>query len=611
MSISLPELHKIISRFDASKDGATIISKTSSSTLFATCADYAFGKMGPYDKTKDFIINYINTKFSTKDYVFNIYELDNINDININILLSSINYAIQDSGISPYTISSTIKLVVTPGSIIDACKRSKDDILLYGFGKKINNTQFKEIGFDYIKELTSKNEKTNSKISIEFNYGKKINIITDANLTLYGDDIKYFMGNTLKNKWFNDNIEPTNSNIIEGITYIICKELGDTLQAYYAKMFIQEYKLNNSLCLFTCDTILALRCRLLKVPVIVRNNVDKSTTLKYYPNKGNMDATMKLHEYNKCIDQNNSVIKYIRNVTLVGLFYINTAQFKLTDTFKVVLEKIIKSIEIVNGIISTIDTTYIDYDTYCKFLIQYKAEHLFTLFDGKNYRLYNNTCIYPLLKKDTNKVDIIKISGVSIYGIVNKLYKNITTQKGGTIEINNDIIDYINRNIDYIIDREYNIEEDKLSIILKHNIYMALKDKFKDITILDYYFITEDIYNLLYYYFDYTRTILYGSDFLDELIDYYELDTNLFNLSFDTFLKIFTEHKVRIEKEEEEKELELAKKCDELNFGKILSNSAHINKINSIFKKIIAVHGGKKTRKRHNISRNKTKRNLR
>lgn len=72
MSLSLPDLHRLISRFDASKDGSTIISRTTSRTLFSLCADYAFGKMDSYNKTRDYIIEYINTKFPSKSYEFNI-----------------------------------------------------------------------------------------------------------------------------------------------------------------------------------------------------------------------------------------------------------------------------------------------------------------------------------------------------------------------------------------------------------------------------------------------------------------------------------------------------------------------------------------------------------
>lgn len=540
-----------------------------------------------------------------------IYELDNNNDINIHIILSSIILAVQDSGVSPHALSSDIKLVVSPGSVLDACKRSKDDIIPYGFNYKINNINFKEIGFDIIKELNSKTEKTNINISIDFNYRDKINVLANKDYLLYEGDIKYFEGNPSKNKWFNENIEQTNTNYIEGITYIICKELGDTLQAYYAKLFMNENKLNNKLCLFTCDTVLALRCRLLKVPVIVRNSVTNSAILKYYPNKGNMEDTMKLYECNKCINQNKSVITHINSVILLGTFYINNVPYKVIDKFKLILEKIIKSIEIVNTIIDTLDTSYIDYNAYTKSLIQYKAQHLFTLFDGKNYRLYNISALYPLLEKDIKKVDILKNTGVNIGTIINNLYLPLAKQKGGVISnnitesidtsINYDIIEkYIISNINYLVDREYDIEEEKLSTILKHNIYLICKKKFKDMHIVDYYFITEDIYNLLFYYFDYTRHVLYGLEFLDELIDYYETDTRLFNLLFDTFLKIFKEHKLIIEKKQEEEEREIARKCDELNFGSTTFEEREIqnNKINSILGKIIEIHGGKRTRKR-------------
>ena len=571
MTTEISNIHSFLSRIDVTKDAKEKPSITTYS-LFIKCADTLFGTINGYDKSKEAIVDYVNKNTLNKPIGFKIIDIIHNDNVYPYIILQNIEYAIQDSGLSPNTLIKDIKCIITPGSILDPCIRNKADVLYYGFDKKLTEDIFKLIGFNHIKSLyVTKNKQINT-IHIDFSYNKNIKVLFDNSANIISGDYNYFSGNTEKNTWFS--IQTSNKETIEGCTYILCKELGDTLQALYAKLFINEYKYNNNVCLFTCDLLLTLRCRLLHVPVIVKNYVDNLKDFNYYPNKSNMLTTMKILEIDKVRSQNNSIIYHIDNVIKNGSFYMNNTKLVINDKSKELFESIQKSLKQYIQYVETINTDVIDYMLFCKLVNQYKANHIFTNKDNVYY-LYNVSSLYPTLNKDIYEIDIIKNQGKTLFKIINEIYELPIRKYGG--EGYSHLEEYLEKNNTYMVQREYREEEENSTTMIQRKILTTCILKYRDASIPELYLITENIYNSIFNYFDYLHHVCYNEYFINDLVDYFDRDNFILNISMNEFMDLFTTHRDRILKAKREEEIQFAKECDELNFGSMTKNEIKLH----------------------------------
>ena len=188
-------------------------------------------------------------------------------------------FAFHDSGDTPGLIQGDIKQILTPGSYIDPFDRVKEGIRAPNDG----STDLTQYGFDGL--ILKWEWLPEDKCQVTIRMG-------DINLTEIrnkehdhdGESTDYFVGNDKKNAWFNS---PTGNQIaIDAKKYILCKELGDTTQATFAKYLYDQsesgYNTTNS-CLFTLDNILAVRCKLLEVPCCAKDygKAADSTEEKY------------------------------------------------------------------------------------------------------------------------------------------------------------------------------------------------------------------------------------------------------------------------------------------------------------------------------------------
>ena len=369
-------------------------------------------------------------------------------------LPEEIEFTFQESGYSPQELLSGVQECLTMGSYIDPAPRKKINMIDSGnptickIKQTIGNDLLIQMGFGNI--LVFNNKQT----GINGIYDNNKNIMTltmnivhsNGNYifkTKRSDDFKheslvvqfnkksvtvskdFFRGNLTKNKWFLENDVARQDNTIQLMSkmFVLCKELGDTLQVLCAKD-IMGSKSSLKYCLFTVDNVVATRCAMLGVPVCVKDpsrkiyadlgkayyyigddviNIAKTPRQRQLSELQKFKVALKLY-YNQAIGQNNNnkisienVIKYKRifiggteyvfeneqpmptSTTMLGYFQtlideINDANTKLTDFFntfnkKESINEMISAIGILESFKSNsnkVKPTIFDLEKYCK-----------------------------------------------------------------------------------------------------------------------------------------------------------------------------------------------------------------------------------------------------
>lgn len=239
-------------------------------------------------------------------------------------------FAFHDSGDTPGLIQAGIDQILTPGSYIDPAGRVKEGIR----APKAGTTNLTEYGFDGL--TLNWNWLPDDKCQLTISMGDINHTeIRNREHNHDGPPPDYFGGNDKKNAWFNS---PTGNQIaVDAKKYILCKELGDTTQATFAKYLFDQpggsgYTASNS-CLFTLDTVLAVRCKLLEVPCCAKDygKGDASSEEKYrrllffrpIGDPAEITRTRNILAINETIKHNNASKFAIANILNEG-FYIGT-----------------------------------------------------------------------------------------------------------------------------------------------------------------------------------------------------------------------------------------------------------------------------------------------
>ncbi len=226
------DLHRMLNRIDVEKDAvqpATSIREGYS--VFSDCADELFGKMEySYAQSDARVIRAI---YNYSTYVPAPLIITNMLPMHSSIVIPAyIELVIQDAGFSPKQHLPYLKNVVTPGSYLDPASRSPGDIWSE-FGT-LDHDEFVSLGFHTIESLKSELYPDHScEITLQFKDDAPIVARFQSDFKVHSGHTHYFSGNTYKNSWFN-----SSANKKEGKRYILCKELRDTLQAYYALKFL-------------------------------------------------------------------------------------------------------------------------------------------------------------------------------------------------------------------------------------------------------------------------------------------------------------------------------------------------------------------------------------
>lgn len=315
-------------------------------------------------------------------------------DTTTNFLGREYVYGVQDSGYSFTDINPIMTTqILTPGSYIDPAKRQPKGIL-FPYNETLlgndGNNIMQKIGFgdlniktnfdskqlkDNIGEATTY-MKSNMEISKTFNnniynidsirnYYQNMHSITKNGKNI---NIDYFGGNKEKNKAIQNFNEKNTEDVF---WYILCKLLGDTLQVVYIYLLFELLKEefnNTNTCIFTCDNVVEIRCRLLGIPCCKQmksedddaDEEDYDEKSKYFRNVNfsrpiQDPVTVTLSKINifkeDCISNNNKVINTIRVILLDKVFIIGTDETPVNQAIIIYLNNIIESIEKTNDYI--------------------------------------------------------------------------------------------------------------------------------------------------------------------------------------------------------------------------------------------------------------------
>ncbi len=527
----LRELHIKLNRFDVQKDAKVndCFIKHKNINLFLECADTLFGKLTNYTETEKTLSDDIFKLTPVKSY--KISKLVHYNLFFHNKLPAKVTHAFQDAGCSPSAFSDNIQNIITPGSYIDTASKEKGN-LYFGFDISLTLINFHEIGFESIRllraELNDVNKTCIIKLKLILDKNEIIlNVKFDSKFTPIEGHINYFQGNCTKNEWFNNN--PTKTKL-EGMIYILMKELGDTIQAYYAKLYLDtlEDRFRDTCCLFTPDYILRLRCILLKVPVVTKDYKDKNEKCFYDDtNKSMADEIKKMHLENT-VAHNSANISIISQIIENYYYYEDTKKIKINIQVINYLKNIINALKMINTNITNI--THNKVEEYRKIILRYKSSFLFT----KEFKIYPSVkYLFPGLQDKNDPIAKINmLFGEKIISLI--------ASKGGMNKIKN-----YPKNELYNIDLEnYNIYNQKINELMENNNSDALKlclfYNFSKIE-TEYNVIinnVEDLYNILYNYYDYMAMTSVNDDFIMKVIEKYK-DNSLFEFTFEEFESFF------------------------------------------------------------------------
>jgi hypothetical protein len=193
-------------------------------------------------------------------------------------------YALNDAAIHPADFAPQIAEIETSGSYIDPGSRAESDTLWPSIDTPIeidlNNFGFKNIIFKavFLSDKTCRIQISQGNIEL-FN-----DIVNRKGFTAAQTD--YFKGNNIKNSFLNTSDNSPDAKL-EATKYVLCKELGDTLQVIigYIMMQVQnDLYTNKTLAAFTGDIPFACRSIVLGVPVLLRKliNNEKGSLLRHY-----------------------------------------------------------------------------------------------------------------------------------------------------------------------------------------------------------------------------------------------------------------------------------------------------------------------------------------
>lgn len=577
----LNDLHRRLNRIDVEKDAlyadVNIRGKTNLD-FFRSMADDLFGEIpiyknsknkekSKYDNEKDKLENEIKYYISNMDAIFlNNSETENeIEDYSSNTY-TFLKEEFYDAGPKPYSFIRNIKNLITPATYIDTATKIKtDNIIPVCFNIPLNHYNFDELAIPQINKLDFKFNRIHTlfNINLDISFNKDIKVTFNRNYKPETGDIEYFKGNPTKNKWFTT----VNKSIInerlnnEAKTYILCKLIGDALQVYYAKLYIDSLKLieRNKACMFTNDVMVCLRSLLFNIPVIYSGPIEKMNLSFYYYQSNDKIPMIKNMYFGNVKTYNISIIKIINQVITLGEFYLYNVKVMINKNINNFLQEIISYIEQNN---KDLEETQLESFENIEQYRRYIYEHFKCMLPfgkvNEDYYLYDSMSYISNISLKNN--DIIRSSGNTIGVII----QSILPMVGGAVETliyNNEPQLY---ETDFKNELEYSNYIDELmtenvGYANKVCIYYNLLKKYDNKkTIFNY---LQNIYRHLHMFQDYIGISIANDGFIKILIKLYE-ENKLQTMLFRDLEKIFLEwretmeNKKKVEEEEKKEESE-------------------------------------------------------
>ena len=405
------KIHKIINKIDANKDARHArppVDTNNGRPRFESAVDFMVGDKEFLYNTdqhlkdiEDFVVPPIEKIKSRPEYYAFANSLGDtpilvsmLKPNNVKIIASVIpetyTCAFVDAAANPKEYQPDIVVYETPAAFIDPGTRSKGEKLLPNVGK---NDAIKIDLYNYgfaPNSFFKASIRSDGRADLEIHFtGCIIKTIIDRNgncqnLTINDspgpDDL--FSGNPTKNEFLNTQNEPLFAK-----AYVICKELGDTVQCIILLALEKLYPdvINTSTSItFTPDIVFALRCRLLGVPCLLKKMVSNSMYRTLILYTGKVDPiTQRQAINNGVINQsisNNDTIKQALDTLIINrLFKLGSQEYTLSESgIKYIRDTIIVLIDKANEKLkelraeNTREHSYIKYEA-CKL----KAFNLF------------------------------------------------------------------------------------------------------------------------------------------------------------------------------------------------------------------------------------------
>lgn len=505
------DLHRMLNRIDVEKDAV----KCKESIYegydnFTKCADALFGEMpkSSYEKSLDNVTNAIN-RYSI--YKNEPVEIGPIHALTSGVIPSYIKYIIQDAGIAPKQYLPYLQYVVTPGSYLDPASRPQGDIMSE-FGTTLDYDEFISLGFSAVQSLKSVLHPDKSCIiQLNLQDPHAIQTVFHPNFSVKSGS-PYFAGNTTKNQWFNDSRTYSQK---EGARYIICKELGDILQAYYGMKFIERINIDpKKVCLFTNDTNLFLRCQLLNLQTIrIIKCGDKSNFLYHYPVMSDVTSSF-IEMYNSNLQAHNAnVVKGINRVLRKNRFYRcngEIVRFSSRSSIARILTQCIMEIQRRTEEFKSLSQLGASVNEYRKIAKLYMANEIFTL---------------DVINHGMKSLFIQHSPGAPVF---EPSFGNILSGGGATHSENDEITieqsqlpEYEMRYTNFTLINTYGEQTDPTLLMLNtiykyHNTYNSEWSENRKL------FATELLFNMLYMLFDYYCYAIWDQSIIKELIEDYD-----------------------------------------------------------------------------------------
>jgi len=245
-------------------------------------------------------------------------------------------YLAQDNG--PSDVVSNPRFLITPASVLDTAGKTKK-------GPNIVNviSRYKTLPQSYINDIGMNNIITNgiSMIDVKNNYRVTIPVTLEEENSVIVENFSkdsfvpqelnkvrpsYFAGNREKNARIRDLIGPPRDKnvLIEGEKYILCKELGDTLQVQWLNyIFEQDPNITRSNTVIgTTDEVVLWRSIVNKVGVIYTNSLGQ--TRRYLPVNLSPEETRRINAQriknirDDLFAHNTSVIALLYDIIMKG-----------------------------------------------------------------------------------------------------------------------------------------------------------------------------------------------------------------------------------------------------------------------------------------------------
>ena len=303
----------------------------------------------------------------------------------------------------------------------------------------------------------------------------------------------------------------------------MCKELGDTLQAYYTAQRASHNLSDHQVCLFTNDENLLCRGILLSIPVCISNSHGKGQKIiHYHPAmediKGHWQTTIQSH----VIAHNQRSINQITQVLNRG--YYCTLQdrrvfFTRTSETASFLHRCIQTIQKYTKRFGEISMSSISLAEYSKLSALFLASQLF------NQTVANQTA-QSLFQKPTPQSPLFpKPFGDYLHSFV---------QSGGSVE--HYTLEYIQdpKQPDYTQIDPTQLEEHLAITYVLNALYTRLQTVYPDRSSAHHRFMAEDINSKLIPFFAWVQNPIWEDDFIARIVDMYE-DGTLATLSFQEF----------------------------------------------------------------------------